>query len=101
MVVEIPAIRSHLLEKQNRFDRAFKESAVRIVQESGRPIAQVARDLGFNEGTLGSWVAKSRSEQQPGALTADEREELRRLRVFGFATTHRPTYHTHPVALTA
>ena len=31
----------------------------RVVEESGKPIAQVARDLGVNEGTLGNWVAKA------------------------------------------
>lgn len=30
---------------------------MRIVRETGKPIAQVARDLGINEGTLGSWIA--------------------------------------------
>jgi len=30
------------------------------VLESGKPIAQVARDLGVNAGTLGNWVAKAR-----------------------------------------
>jgi transposase len=34
----------------------FKEGAVRLVRETGRPIAQVAKDLGINEGTLGNWV---------------------------------------------
>lgn len=67
-------------EKRNRFDLDFKKSAVRIVEESGRPIAQVARDLGVNEGTLGNWVAKARAEQEPGALSRDEREELKQLR---------------------
>jgi transposase len=27
-----------------------------LVREAGKPIAQVARDLGINEGTLGNWV---------------------------------------------
>jgi len=32
------------------------QGAVRIVRKSSKPIAQVARDLGVNEGTLGNWV---------------------------------------------
>ncbi len=35
-----------------KFDVDFKQGAVRLVAETGKPIAQVARDLGVNEGTL-------------------------------------------------
>ncbi len=42
-------------EKRKKYDREFREGAVRIVEETGKPIAQVARDLGVNEGTLGNW----------------------------------------------
>ena len=42
------------------FDEDFKIGAVRIVRESGKPIAQVARELGINEGTLGNWCARDR-----------------------------------------
>jgi transposase-like protein len=47
-------------EIRKRYDREFREGAVRIVEETGKPIAQVARDLGVNEGTLGNWVARAR-----------------------------------------
>jgi transposase len=67
-------------EKRRKFDREFREGAVRIVQETKKPIAQVARDLGVNEGTLGNWVARAREAGAVGALAPDEREELKTLR---------------------
>ncbi|HUZ51627.1 MAG TPA: transposase, partial [Streptosporangiaceae bacterium] len=39
-----------------KFDQDFREGAVRLVRETGKSIAQVARELGVNEGTLGNWV---------------------------------------------
>ena len=56
--------------------------AVRIVRETGKPIAQVARELGINEGTLGNWCARARQARggADGALTESERAELERLR---------------------
>ena len=40
-------------ETRRKLDRDFREGAVRLVRETGKPIAQVARDLSVNEGTLG------------------------------------------------
>jgi transposase len=70
-------------ETRRRFDRAFREGAVQIVRETGKPIAQVARELGIHEGTLGSWCARdreARGESSGEALDSDERAELARLR---------------------
>lgn len=55
---------------------------MRLVRETGKPIAQAARDLGINEGTLGNWVnaARRRDGAGNGALSEDERAELARLR---------------------
>jgi transposase-like protein len=41
-----------MAETRRKLDQNVKEGAVRLVRETGRPIAQVAKDLGINEGTL-------------------------------------------------
>ena len=55
-----------------------------LIRSSGRPIAEVARSLGINDGTLGNWAKADRETRErsadPAALTESEREELRRLR---------------------
>jgi transposase len=68
-------------EKRAKYDREFREGAIRIVNETGRPIAQVARELGVNEGTLGTWVARDREKRQyTDGLSTGDIEELKRLR---------------------
>ena len=68
-------------EKRNKYDAEFREGAVRIVEESRKPIAQVARDLGVNEGTLGNWVNRARETREGrDGLSTDDFEELKRLR---------------------
>ena len=51
-------------ETRRKYDPEFKEGAVRIVRETGKSIAQIARDLGVHEGTLGNWVASDRAERE-------------------------------------
>ena len=68
--------------KRRRYDAEFREGAVRIVLETGKPAAGVARDLGVHEGTLQTWVSRARgsAEAGTGPLEESEREELVRLR---------------------
>jgi transposase len=68
-------------ETRRQFTAEFREGAVRIVRETGRPIAQVARELGINAGTLGNWVGKDQAGRGDRLqLSEDERAELARLR---------------------
>ncbi len=67
-------------EVRRKYDPEFREGAVRIVRETGKPIAQVARDLGIHAGTLGNWVKKDRVERgQSEGLSTDERTRLQQL----------------------
>lgn len=70
------------MEARRKFDAEFKEGAVRIVRETGRPIARVARELGISDGTLGNWVRLDNRARGDGddRLSESEREELKRLR---------------------
>lgn len=55
-----------MVELRRKFDQDFKEGAVRLVRETGRPIAQIAKDLGINAGTLANWVALDRQGRDGG-----------------------------------
>lgn len=67
-------------ETRRKYDPEFREGAVRIVRETGKSIAQVARDLGISPGTLGNWVDRERVERVgTEALTVDERARLQQL----------------------
>jgi transposase len=65
------------------FTPEFRAGAVRLVLQEGRPLTQVARDLGLAKSVLGKWVKQAKIDggQGPaGALTTEERQELSRLR---------------------
>jgi transposase len=49
-------------ERRRKFTPEFKDEAVKMVIETSRPIAEVAREIHVNEGTLGNWVNKYRAE---------------------------------------
>lgn len=72
-------------QQRRRFSPEFKRDAVALVRSSGKPIAEVARDLGIVESNLGNWLAKDRatraaSDPQRFAADTAESDELKRLR---------------------
>lgn len=69
-------------QQRRKFTPEFREEAVKLVLETGRPIAVVARDIGVVEGTLGNWVNLWRLEHvdEERELTVSERAELAQLR---------------------
>ena len=63
------------------FTAAYRDEAVKMVIETSRPIAQVARELGIHDGTLGNWVNAYRRAHpaQEAPLSLSERARLREL----------------------
>ena len=67
--------------KYKKFSPEFREEAARMVAETSRPIAEVARELGISETSLGNWVRAYReqhAEDEP-PLQVSERARLREL----------------------
>jgi transposase len=69
-----------IVGKYRKFTAEYREEAVKMVIESSRPTAEVARDLGLNESTLGNWVTKYRAEHPASEdLNISERARLKEL----------------------
>ena len=69
--------------QRREFTPEYKDEAVKLVINTGRPVATVARELGIKEQTLGRWVNVFKARQAAGdgsALSETERVELARLR---------------------
>ena len=66
---------------RRKFSPEFKEEAAKLVIESNRPVASVAREVGVTEQTLRNWTndyrIKHAADEPP--LTVTERARLREL----------------------
>lgn len=68
-------------ERYQKFSPEFRDESARLVVESSRPIAAVAREIGVGETTLGSWVKAYREKhaEEEAPLELSERARLREL----------------------
>ena len=67
--------------RRRKFSDEFKRDAVEIVRSSDKSIAEVARELGIYDSSLGNWVRQdqvNRGERE--GLSSDEQQELAELR---------------------
>ena len=67
---------------RKKYTQEYRQEAARLVIESGRPIAHVAKEIGVAEGLLGKLVKLERERQgsDDGRSDADIRAENARLR---------------------
>lgn len=66
---------------RRKYPEELRERGVRLVFESGRPVAHVARDLGVHRETLRLWVRQAQADAgaRNDRLTSAERERLKEL----------------------
>ena len=64
------------------YPEEFRREAIRLAQLGDKPQRQLAKDLGVSDPTLRKWLKEEKAAkgQRPGGMSADEREELQRLR---------------------
>jgi transposase len=63
-----------------RYTDEFRAGAVALVTVEHKRAAEVARDLGISRSALDKWVQQARRNEKGAAMTADEAQELARLR---------------------
>lgn len=68
--------------EHRKYTEEFKREAVRLMETSGKPIAELARDLGINDNNLYRWRGVYRGELQKArnGSVSEMEAELKRLR---------------------
>jgi transposase len=70
------------MARQKKYPDELLDRGARMVADSGRPVAHVARDLGIHHETLRKWVRRAEADEgkRKDLLSSSEREELKALR---------------------
>jgi transposase len=70
------------MARQKKYPDELLDRGARMVADSGRPIAHVARDLGIHHETLRKWVRRAEADEgkRKDLLSRSERGELKALR---------------------
>lgn len=70
------------MPRPRKYPRELLDRGARVVIESGRPIAHVARDLGIPSETLRKYVRQLEADEglRPDLPSSEEREEIKQLR---------------------
>jgi transposase len=66
--------------RQRRYSEEFKRDAVALWRRSGKSIAEVARELGVNDMSLGLWIKKSADTSPMNEEQKADQAEAARLR---------------------
>jgi transposase len=69
--------------KRRKFTNEFKKDTIRLIRESGKTVAEIARDLDLSESAVRNWLKQAEIDEGRGGqgeLTTAERQELQRLR---------------------
>jgi len=69
------------MPRTRKYPEELLERGARMVFESGRPIAHVARDLGIHHETLRKWVRQTEADEgkRSELLSSEERQRLKEL----------------------
>lgn len=70
-------------KSRRQYSDEYKSEAVRLVNDSGKPVTQIARELGVNANVLHRWAREEREAKTAGKTRSSvktEQEELVRLR---------------------
>ena len=96
-------------EAPPRYDAAFKEGAIRLVTEEGRPMREVAEELGVCTDTIRNWLKASgiqpKETERQNRLERRQRDLEAENRALHIQSAHKFAYkrttnsrHSHPVA---
>lgn len=67
-------------KKRRRFTEEQRGEVLELIRSSGKPAAQIARELGLSKSSIYSWMKQARVDGIAPTLSEDERVELMKLR---------------------